>query len=100
MSIEHMSEKFGAVNLDTLAGVQTALGHLGYDPGDIDGLDGPNTRAAVKTFQEATGVGVDGIAGPVTKKALKAALDHAATPEGSAEGAVAVAADVVKNLLG
>lgn len=96
--MEHTSEKFGAVNLSTLAGVQTALGHLGYDPGKIDGIDGPNTQAAVKSFQGAAGIGVDGIAGPITKKALLAALDHAASPEGTAEGALQAAADLVKSL--
>ena len=97
---EHQSERFGLVNIGTLAGVQFALEKLGYDPGKIDGIDGPNTQSAVKAFQAAAGVGVDGIAGPITKKALLAALDHASTGEGTAEDAVAAAADVVKGLMG
>ncbi|GAC1572365.1 MAG: hypothetical protein NVS3B20_24120 [Polyangiales bacterium] len=98
-TFEHQSEKFGLVNMSTLAGVQTALGHLGFDAGKIDGIDGPNTRASVKAFQAAAGVNADGIAGPITKKALLAALDHAATPEGTTEGAMQSAADMVKSLL-
>ncbi len=99
-TFEHESEKFGLINLSTLAGVQFALEKLGYDPGKIDGIDGPNTHAAVKAFQQATGCGADGIAGPITKQALMAALDHASTDEGTAEEAIAKATDVVKNLLG
>jgi hypothetical protein len=97
--LEHQSEKFGVVNLSTLAGVQQALKHLGYDPGKIDGIDGPNTKASVKSFQTAAGVNADGIAGPITKKALLAALEHASTPEGTTEGALNAAADLVKGLV-
>jgi len=100
MALIHTSDKFGAVNLDTIAGLQAALKHLGHDPGTMDGIDGPNTRSAVKAFQLAAGVGADGLAGPVTKKALAVALDHAATPEGSTEQAMAAAADAVKGMLG
>jgi peptidoglycan hydrolase-like protein with peptidoglycan-binding domain len=99
-ALEHNSEKFGLVNLRTLAGVQFALSKVGYDPGAVDGLDGPNTKASVKAFQQAAGIGADGIAGPNTKKALLAALAHASTPEGTAETAMQAAADMVKGALG
>ncbi len=98
--MEHMSDKFGAINIDSFAGLQTALKHLGCNPGTIDGLDGPNTKAAVKAFQASAGIGVDGIAGPVTKKAILVGLDHAATPEGTAESAMVAAAAAAKGLLG
>lgn len=97
--LEHQSEKFGLINLGTLKGVQFALSKLDYDPGKLDGLNGPNTIAAVKAFQTAAGVNADGIPGPITKKALIAALDHAATPEGTTEGALNAAADLVKGLV-
>ncbi len=100
MSMIHTSERFGTVDLDTLAGVQTGVAACGFDAGKIDGIDGPNTRAAIKAFQEAAEIQVDGIAGPITKQALLAALEHAATPEATAESAMQVAADTVKNLLG
>ena len=77
--LEHTSEKFGLVNLQSLAGVQFALSKIGYDPGPVDGIDGPSTKAAVKAFQEATGIRADGSAGPITKKALLAALEKAST---------------------
>lgn len=31
--------------------IQNLLDYLGYAPGKIDGLDGTNTRKAVKVFQ-------------------------------------------------
>lgn len=54
--------------------VQDLLDYLGYDPGPIDGLDGANTRDAVKAFQWAEGLTVDGIAGEQTQIRLKDAV--------------------------
>ena len=39
------------IDLSTLRGVQQGLAALGYDPGPIDGLDGPRTRAGIAAFQ-------------------------------------------------
>lgn len=52
--------------------VQTILTDLGHAPGPIDGEDGPKTQGAVKAFQEACGLEVDGIAGPNTRQKLYA----------------------------
>jgi peptidoglycan hydrolase-like protein with peptidoglycan-binding domain len=76
---EHNSEKFGYINLETLDGVQKALKHLGYDPGKVDGKDGPNTQDAVREFQARTTIKIDGIVGPETRAALVSALDAAQT---------------------
>ena len=46
--------------------LQEALEALGYDPGPIDGTFGTTTEAAVKAFQYAKGITVDGIVGKVT----------------------------------
>lgn len=51
--------------------IQSALAVLGYDPGPLDGKDGPKTRAAVKAFQADRGLTVDGAVGPQTQRALK-----------------------------
>ncbi len=43
--------------------LQEALSRLGYDPGGLDGVVGPNTRRAIRAFQSATGRTPDGYAG-------------------------------------
>lgn len=78
MSTVHESEKYGTINLDDLAGVQTALALVDCDPGEIDGIDGPKTRQAIKSFQETAGLDADGIVGPKTREALKNTLDQLA----------------------
>lgn len=67
---EHNSEKFGYINLEDLDGVQDALTKLGYDPGKVDGKDGPNTQKAVREFQASATIKIDGIVGPETRQAL------------------------------
>lgn len=50
--------------------VQTALQRRGFSPGPIDGIFGPLTETAVRAFQTAGGLIVDGIVGPQTWGAL------------------------------
>ncbi len=52
--------------------LQQALKDRGFDPGDIDGVIGRNTIAAIRAFQAANGLEVDGIAGRNTIAALRA----------------------------
>ena len=54
--------------------IQALLTYLGYDPGEVDGLPGKNTRRAVLAFQAAEGLGTDGIPGPLTQAALLEAV--------------------------
>jgi peptidoglycan hydrolase-like protein with peptidoglycan-binding domain/TPR repeat protein len=53
-------------------GLQRRLAATGYAPGPMDGLYGPLTGRAVRRFQDAYGLLVDGIAGPLTLTALAA----------------------------
>jgi hypothetical protein len=73
---EHNSAKFGYIDLDELEGVQKALAKLGFDPGTIDGKDGPNTQNAVRAFQAHASIGIDGIVGPETRQALASELER------------------------
>jgi peptidoglycan hydrolase-like protein with peptidoglycan-binding domain len=53
-----------------VAAVQVAMGALGLYPHPVDGISGPWTQGAVRTFQSRHGLTVDGIAGPQTRAAL------------------------------
>lgn len=50
--------------------LQRNLNALGYDCGDVDGSLGPKTLAALKAFQKAKGLEVDGYCGQLTWTAL------------------------------
>lgn len=60
-------------DLSTLEAVQRALAQLGATL-EVDGVDGPATRAAVVAFQRAHSLEVDGVAGAATEAALAAEL--------------------------
>ena len=71
---EHNSEKYGYINLESMAGVQKALNSLGHDAGAPDGKDGPNTQRAVREFQASLSIKIDGIVGPQTRQSLQEEL--------------------------
>jgi N-acetylmuramoyl-L-alanine amidase len=54
-----------------VSGIQARLFNLGYPPGPIDGKLGPKTRAAIRAFQEAQGLTVDGEVSPALIDKLK-----------------------------
>jgi peptidoglycan hydrolase-like protein with peptidoglycan-binding domain len=45
---------------DTVRGIQSGLGRLGYDAGPADGRAGAKTRAAIRQYQERNQLLVDG----------------------------------------
>ena len=55
---------------DEVIKIQTKLKRWGYYNGNIDGIYGSQTLAAVKWFQSKNGLAVDGIAGPKTLAAM------------------------------
>jgi murein DD-endopeptidase MepM/ murein hydrolase activator NlpD len=54
-----------------VAALQFLLSSRGYGPGGFDGGFGPRTAGAVRRFQRAAGLAVDGVAGPGTLGALR-----------------------------
>lgn len=58
----------------TVRQIQCLLCYLGFDPGAPDGKLGPNTLAAIRRFQAAAHLNVDGDPGPATRQALQEAV--------------------------
>lgn len=58
--------------------IQKALKEAGYYQGTLDGIIGSKTKAAIRSFQEANGLKVDGVCGPYTWDALKVYLNQPA----------------------
>lgn len=56
---------------DDVAALQQRLSELGFDAGRADGLFGPRTEAALKSFQRDYGLRPDGVCGPATLRALR-----------------------------
>lgn len=56
---------------ELVSNVQDGLNYLGYKCGKVDGMFGDATENAVKAFQKANGLAVDGVMGPVTGKTLE-----------------------------
>ena len=61
-----------------VAALQFLLARRGHGPGGFDGGFGPNTARAVRRFQSAAGLAVDGLAGPATLGAVRRRQIYAA----------------------
>jgi peptidoglycan hydrolase-like protein with peptidoglycan-binding domain len=62
---------------DYIRWVQQSLNQILGTRLAVDGVLGPLTRSAVRSFQQRYGLAVDGIVGPITEAALQAALGGA-----------------------
>jgi len=56
---------------DDIADLQARLARLGFDPGRVDGIFGPQTERAVLAFQADSGLVVDGICGAATAQSIR-----------------------------
>ena len=70
--------------ISNLIDAQRKLQELDLYDGEIDGINGVGTKAAIREFQRLSGLTVDGILGPITKKALSLGTD-AFLPIGNAD---------------
>ncbi len=61
--------KLGSEGND-VAETQSVLKRIGLDPGEADGVYGPQTQQAVRDFQSRFGLTQDGIVGPMTWRIL------------------------------
>jgi peptidoglycan hydrolase-like protein with peptidoglycan-binding domain len=62
----------GAVGGEDVQLLQTTLRGVGFDPGKVDGVYGPDTAAAVRRYQADRGLTDDGIVGPRTWERISA----------------------------
>jgi peptidoglycan hydrolase-like protein with peptidoglycan-binding domain len=67
-------EPLQKTNPEDIARIQEDLEYLGYDPGPADGTYDPQTRRAIKRFQEEHGLHNDGTAGTLTEQAILKAI--------------------------
>lgn len=70
----------------SLSEVQAGLKRLGLYTGAVDGIIGPKTEAAIKTFQQQNGLPETGVRSPRMEQALRVALS-----DGAENGATASA---------
>jgi len=77
---------FGALgqSSETVRQAQQALKDKGYDPGPIDGINGPRTEAAVRKYQDKEHLDADGRLGPKTLDSLGVKPASAGTQFGKA----------------
>src|SRR6266542_3348355 len=76
--------------------LQKRLAALGFDPGRIDGVFRVQTDRAVRAFQKAQGLTVDGVAGPDTMGALTGGRSLAQHRDATG----ALSADVIAAVIG
>ena len=77
--------------------IQTKLKNWGYYNGDVDGVYGSRTVAAVKSFQRANGLTADGIAGSKTLQSM--GISSSASSAGSNSANVELLARVINATL-
>lgn len=80
---------------DAVRTIQQKLVNWGYMSGGVDGIYGPKTVTAVKSFQSKNGLTADGIAGPATLKALGMSTTGSDKPGSSQQNSLDLLARVI-----
>jgi len=70
---------------DDVAELQRHLSGLGFDPGRVDGIFGPDTSAALAEFQRNVGLPVDAILGAATLVSLQRVRGRHSVPQLASE---------------
>lgn len=85
-TVRNLSYKPGSMKRgEDVRELQVDLNALGFDCGIADGIFGKKTNAAVRAFQAAMKLEVDGIVGQKTRSALELALESVGAPGGEAQ---------------
>ena len=80
---------------ETVRQIQQKLLDWGYYSGEVDGVFGSKTEAAVEYFQEKNGLTVDGKVGPETLEALGMPAGETGASSGSGSGDLALLARLI-----
>ncbi|SBW10029.1 Spore cortex-lytic enzyme [uncultured Eubacteriales bacterium] len=80
---------------DAVRTIQQKLVNWGYMSGGVDGIYGPKTVTAVKSFQSKNGLTADGVAGPATLKALGMSTTGSDKPGSSQQNSLDLLARVI-----
>lgn len=67
-------EDLPALSRDNILAIQEALNDEGFDTGEPDGIMGPNTRSAIRSYQAKNGLVADGYPGEPVLEALDITL--------------------------
>lgn len=76
-------EKRSSKDREKIKEIQACLKNAGFYHGEIDGVKGRKTRAAIKKFQKANGLTADGAVGKKTWEALSKYSSGGAAPAAS-----------------
>jgi peptidoglycan hydrolase-like protein with peptidoglycan-binding domain len=72
-----------SANSEQVKAIQQALKDQGHDPGDIDGIMGPKTQAALRDYQQKQGLKVTGRLDAETSAKLGVEAKTSAAPSAS-----------------
>lgn len=80
---------------DAVRTIQQKLTNWGYFGDSVDGVYGPKTAEAVKSFQRKNGLTPDGVAGPATLKALGMSTTGGESPGSAQQNSLDLLARVI-----